>query len=75
MGFRSLNDLDTYIPMLEDKNFTAAEKFLNETDRMFVFKSGDEVYIDNDLFDDEIKVRKPGDTETWWVIKDALICP
>ena len=75
VGFRTIIDLDIYIPMLEDKNFTSAEKFLNETNRKIVFKSGDEVYIDNDLFDNEVEVRRPGETETWWVIKDAVVCP
>jgi hypothetical protein len=76
-GFMFFGDSATYYQMLKDEDFTAAEKFLTEKiyqKYAIIFENGEEVYV-NERIGDDVKVRRPGETELWAIPAYVVVYP
>lgn len=75
IGFKYSTDLDDFLPILKNEDFIAADKFLAQNEDWIQFENGDVVYVDNYLeIWNEKEVRKPGETQKWWVLASSVVC-
>ncbi len=77
-GFANRDDFDTYHNLIEDQNTTTAREFLSgliQTGSAIMFEKGETVYAEGSEGDTEaMHVRRPGETQAYWLFNDAVNC-